>query len=131
VCESRKENEELSGWGIVDAAVEAEWDDGICCVVEISQKRFRAPTVPAPAEITKEGSCQHSNIELPFDVEMAVRLRVGVVMLGDSCAVAAAARVRIEASGLHIDRWYCERLGELILGSENMRSSRVNCACRG
>ena len=35
--------------------------------------------------------------ELPFDVEMAVRLRVGVVISGDSCAIAAAAKARFEA----------------------------------
>ena len=62
----------------------------------LPRKKFKAPTVPATAEVTKDGSCQHSNIELLFEAEMAVRLRVGLVMLGDNWAVATASKARIE-----------------------------------
>ena len=64
----------------------------------LPRKRFRAPTVPAPVEATKEGSCQHSNIELPFEVEIAVKLSAGVVTLAESCAAAVAASARIEVN---------------------------------
>lgn len=40
-------------------------------------------------------------MELPLEVEMVVRLSVGVVMF-DSCAAAEAAKIRTEAIGVFI-----------------------------
>jgi len=48
------------------------------------RNRFNAPAVPACAEETNPGNCQHSNIELPLAAEMAVRFRLGVVVLTES-----------------------------------------------
>lgn len=42
---------------------------------------LRAPMVPADAEVTNPGSCQHSSIDFPLRVAIAVTFRVGAVIL--------------------------------------------------
>lgn len=58
--------------------------------------RFSAPTVPAPAEGAKPGRRQHSKTEAPSRVVIAVRLRLGVVL--------------VERIGSHVDRLKAKEL---------------------
>ena len=64
---------------------------GYVAFAKSPRNRFRAPTVPAPDDATKPGSCQHSRTEAPSRAEMAVRLREGVVMLESWLCWAVAA----------------------------------------